>query len=696
MMRMLSAAAVLTVTTAMHDPGPELTVTPNVPVTHLRSAVGPDGRVAAFTAETSTAAPEAIARAALEKAVGSSEHWNVMSSYATKHTGTRHVTLQQEVSGLACANCIATCNIAKDGRVINLAYTAHVGAHPHTAPTISAHTALETVVALYNMTVPANATRSEENSTDTVHLYPAAAGLSPHDVKISLDVIATAAHTAELTWHVEIETDAPAFHIYEAWVTASRHPEVVRLYDIVNWDNWGVPEDQQRAATLRGNAHSHVKRKAPVMAKTSENEILAKRIGGTYDVYTVPFLDPTLGEREVRAADVDERASPLGWHDQGEASGGRFSVTVGNNVCAHDNPNNNPARSCEITEAQTRPDGGPELDFVYEFDQTTDPTLQPTLNAAITNLFYWHNIVHDIFYLNGFDEPAGNFQENNFGLGGLQDDSIQANAQDGAGLNNANFATPVDGQRPRCRMYLWNGFEPFIDGDFDSGIIVHEIGHGISNRLTGGPNQSGCLPGGQSGGMGEGWSDWWAIALMQQVQFVPEQPFPMGDYVRPGGIRIYPYSFDFDVNPTTFDYLSDSRYTGVHAIGSVWCNMLMDVFWAMRAEYDFDPDWYDGVFGNNILWQNVLDGLKLQPCGPTFVDARDAILLADEINYGGEHVCVMWCAFARRGLGLSATTTGPSDRAPVEAFDVPVECSCEFIKRIEDSFATKNATTISK
>ena len=65
---------------------------------------------------------------------------------------------------------------------------------------------------------------------------------------------------------------------------------------------------------------------------------------------------------------------------------------------------------------------------------------------------------------------------------------------------------------------------------------------------------------------------------VSQVQFVPEQPFPMGDYVRPGGIRIYPYSFDFDVNPTTFDYLSDSRYTGVHAIGSVWCNMLMDVF----------------------------------------------------------------------------------------------------------------------
>jgi hypothetical protein len=28
----------------------------------------------------------------------------------------------------------------------------------------------------------------------------------------------------------------------------------------------------------------------------------------------------------------------------------------------------------------------------------------------------------------------------------------------------------------------------------------------------------------------------------------------------------------------------------------------------------------------------VLDGLKLQPCGPTFVDARDGILLADEVS----------------------------------------------------------------
>ena len=69
-------------------------------------------------------------------------------------------------------------------------------------------------------------------------------------------------------------------------------------------------------------------------------------------------------------------------------------------------------------------------------------------------------------------------------------------------------------------------------------------------------------------------------------------------------------------------------------------------------------------------------GLKLQPCSPTFIDARDGILLADQENYNGRHVCVMWCSFARRGLGVSASSTGHTDRSPVEAFDAPPNCGC--------------------
>ena len=40
-------------------------------------------------------------------------------------------------------------------------------------------------------------------------------------------------------------------------------------------------------------------------------------------------------------------------------------------------------------------------------------------------------------------------RENNYGRGGLGSDSVTADAQDGSGTNNANFATPPDGTNPR-------------------------------------------------------------------------------------------------------------------------------------------------------------------------------------------------------------------------------------------------------
>ena len=122
----------------------------------------------------------------------------------------------------------------------------------------------------------------------------------------------------------------------------------------------------------------------------------AKRVGGTYDVYVIPNLDPTMGEREVRDDDIDFRSSPIGWHDTGEIIGD-FTTTKGNNVCAQNNPNGGSERSCDLEAiGGVRPDGGDDLNFVFEFDQSADPTTEPTLSAAITNLFYWHNIVHDI------------------------------------------------------------------------------------------------------------------------------------------------------------------------------------------------------------------------------------------------------------------------------------------------------------
>lgn len=105
---------------------------------------------------------------------------------------------------------------------------------------------------------------------------------------------------------------------------------------------------------------------------------------------------------------------------------------------------------------------------------------------------------------------SGNFQQYNFGRGGAQNDAVIANAQDGSGYNNANFMTPPDGTNGRMRMYLWNTALPYRDGDFEAGIVIHELSHGLSTRLTGGPANSGCLGWGESGGMGEGWGGWFS------------------------------------------------------------------------------------------------------------------------------------------------------------------------------------------
>src|SRR4029077_12352634 len=120
-------------------------------------------------------------------------------------------------------------------------------------------------------------------------------------------------------------------------------------------------------------------------------------------------------------------------------------------------------------------------------------------SAAITNLFYWNNVLHDIHAQYGFTEVAGNFQTKNTSNQGLGNDPVQADAQDGSGTNNANFATPPDGQSGRMQMYLFNSTTPNRDGDLDADVIIHEYGHGVSNRLTGGPANSNALNATQSG-----------------------------------------------------------------------------------------------------------------------------------------------------------------------------------------------------
>jgi hypothetical protein len=214
------------------------------------------------------------------------------------------------------------------------------------------------------------------------------------------------------------------------------------------------------------------------------------------------------------------------------------------------------------------------------------------------------------------------------------------------------------------------------DGDFDNGIIAHEYGHGISTRLTGGPANSSCLTNAEQ--MGEGWSDWFGLMMTIEPGDVDTDVRGIGTYAifqptNGTGIRPAPYTTNMSVNDFTYGDISNTTLISQpHGIGFLWCNMLWEMSWQLINRYGYDPDLINGTGGNNIAMKLVIQGCKMQPCNPGFVDGRNAILEADTLLYGGQYSCLIWEAFAKRGLGLSASQGSAGSRSDgTEAFNTP-------------------------
>ncbi|HSU55216.1 MAG TPA: M36 family metallopeptidase, partial [Candidatus Dormibacteraeota bacterium] len=384
---------------------------------------------------------------------------------------------------------------------------------------------------------------------------------------------------------------------------------------------------------------------------------------------------PSISRSLVTLPAVDTNASPLGWINDGG------NETLGNNVDAHTDLNNDNLPDLP------RPQGSPARVFDFAMDLTTqNPTAYS--QAAVVQLFYWNNFMHDKLYELGFTEAAGNFQSNNFGRGGLGNDAVQADAQDGGGFNNANFSTPADGSPGRMQMYVFNGPTPQRDGDLDAEIVLHEYTHGLSNRRVGGGVGISAL---QPSGMGEGWSDFYGLTLLSEAGDDVNGVYAAGAYATYQlsgmtqnyyfGIRRYPYCTDMSKNPLTFkdiDPPQASAHTGiprstiigttaneVHNMGEVWCVTLWDARVGLINKYGW-------AVGNQRILQLVTDGMNLSPANPNFLQARDAIIQADLVDYGGANRAQLWAAFAKRGMGLSATSPSSSTTTGlVEAYDLP-------------------------
>ena len=240
------------------------------------------------------------------------------------------------------------------------------------------------------------------------------------------------------------------------------------------------------------------------------------------------------------------------------------------------------------------------------------------------------------------------------------------------------------------------------DGDFDTGIIFHEYGHGVSNRLTGGPAVN-CLSGNEQAG--EGWSDYLAISLLLN----PELDDPAGTrglvpYVlfqenRSGnGLRPRPYSRTMETQPFTYDsiktngWLNGTSLALPHGLGHGWAAVLWDMTWDQIDKHGFNPQVYEAwnTGGNNRAIQYVMDGLKMQGCGPGLVVSSRAIIAAGDELSDGEDTCMLWASFARRGLGFSAVqgTTNRDDNN--EAYDTAPQCLRGFQSPVVQPYGSLN------
>ena len=542
------------------------------------------------------------------------DDYEVTNLVPSRATGLFHLYLRQRHAGIPVYNGQLQVNLLGDGRVLSV--------HNQFLPDLAR---------AVNRTEPAIPV-AEAVAAVAAHLGEPAAGMIDHAAGARLMFLPIRAGEARLVWNFQVET-ADREHWYDVTVDA----EDARVWTRLDW----VAADQ-------------------------------------YKVYPIPVESPNhttpLPPGDGRATPVNPataNGSPFGWHDTNGAAGAEFTTTQGNNVHAYTDVDAN-----NLPDAGSSPDGGPTLDFTFPLDLTQPPSAYRP--AAVTNLFYWNNVQHDVLYQYGFDEAAGNFQQNNYGLGGLGNDYVQAEAQDGSGTNNANFATPADGSKPRMQMYIWTAPTPDKDGDLDAGIILHEYGHGVSNRLTGGPAQVGCL--GNAEQMGEGWSDWMTVVFTALAGHTATTNRGVGTYaldqpVNGPGIRPAPYNTDFAVNNYTYSNLPAMAIP--HGVGFVWNTMLWEMYWELVDAHGFNPDLYDpwSTGGNNLAMQLVIDGMKLQPCSPGFVDGRNAILAADTALTSGANQCRIWAAFARRGLGFSASQGSSSSAADgTAAFDIPVAC----------------------
>ncbi|AMR27803.1 hypothetical protein A0257_12355 [Hymenobacter psoromatis] len=798
----------------------------------------------------------------------------ITSSYFDASTGLTHTYLQQQVNGLAVFNATGAVHTDAAGKVVFATQDFVLGAAAKAgspSPALTPEQAVTAAAVGLGLPRPV-ALRTVVDARVADGVIFNNGGISQENIPVRLMYTRQDGQLV-LVWNVTI-AQLDQQHHWNARVDAQTG-RIVEQNDYVVSEATTFSEMVQRQHSQQQASFG------AVAAPAAVRQVLSPNAAGSLTVYPVPLESPNSGSRQmVPLSSANPTYSPYGWQASlapsgtfpdtySLASSGNF-LTRGNNVAAYDDNSNTVSGpgNANYSSPTSSPNGGPTLNFDFPFVQVNGP--RANLNASITNLFYWNNMVHDVMMAHGFSEVSGNFQYKNATGAGAGTDPIRAEAQDGSGRDNANFATPPDGSSGVMQMYLWDNlpsnklvitgaaagagtyqfasvaFGPSItkktlagqlvlvndgvsadggdhgcaspftnaaavsgniafiqrggcpqlttlnprstnafatkvkraqangatgvivfdslattnlvsfigtdtvgiripavfisgadgfklraailgggsltvasatpgadfDGAFDNAIVSHEYGHGISNRLTGGPANTSCVIQTVTAGtgssattittqsMGEGWSDFFGLWMTTQPTDIGSTPRYLGSYVVGGtsvagpGIRTYPYSTNNSVNPLTYGKVGTANYSETHALGEVWTAVLWDLNWQFIYQYGYSADMFATTTGgNNKMLKLVLDACKLQVCNPGFLDGRDAILRADTLTNRAANAALIWNVFARRGMGYSAVQGDRVNGTPrltgiKEAFDLPPNVTAV-------ALAAKNGATAS-
>ncbi len=745
--------------------------------------------------------------AAIGLSAGSIDNSRISSAYDDASSGATMVYLQQTYKGIDVDKSILVLAF-KNGSLVSSAGSRIDVSHSTIAvspdlqkklstPVITAEAAIQSAAQHLQLPAPFITARSAAAQDFTMPTDFGNVGIAKENVMVRLIWVPQKTfERIKLAWEVNLSPKKTP----DSWrvIVDAKAGNVIKKENYTVPDNWYKENKQSVKDDNVNNTPS---------ASNSSQRTLQDITSVTYRVVPFPAEapsfpkgNPSLVTDPWELSPPGSGATPFIWNADGNK---QYRLTRGNNVSAQEdvNADDEDGRKAKGTVY------GDNLYFDYMPDFSKPPTDSINQGFAITNLFYWNNIMHDLSYQYGFDERAGNFQQNNVGKGGKGHDLVYADAQDGSGTNNANFYTPPDGYSPRMQMYLFNGdpsktmkinspqslagnvtavegqvstnntlaalgpvtgdvalyneatdtfhiacdpssnsgaltgkivllnrgtcafvskilnaqnagakavivvdnvpgeypftmggfdssivipavmisYEdgmriqgavqsgtvvnvtlsapPAIDGDLDNGVICHEYTHGISTRLTGGPANVSCLFNAEE--MGEGWSDY--ISLMTITDWKKARPNDgynakgIGTYVlneptTGAGIRLYPYSVNMSIDPHT--YADVAAYGGEpHLNGEIWASALWDMTWFIIQQDGINKNIFNaqGEGGNTVAYKLVIEGMKLQPCSPGFIDGRDAILKADTLLYGGKYSCLIWKAFARRGMGVGAS-----------------------------------------